>query len=171
MKNIKAFLLILFISLSFCSSSMAQRSMEYYQSLFLLKFLKYTEYQQSNNYYTIGVVGNSSIISHLATMTKNKKIKGKRVILNKISSYSNINQYSLIYVPQNENRKLDYIISLTKNASIIIVTENKKNISSGACISFYTKQNTLKFAINTTTMAQRKIKISRRLIAVAEVYE
>jgi hypothetical protein len=144
----------------------AQNSVDYYRSLFLLKFLKYANWPNPPNTYTIGVVGNSPIIPHLKTITKDKEINGKYVILRKVSSYENIENFSLLYVPKSQNNKLEYIVSLTQNMSVLIVSEDDKFIFKGASISFYEENNALKFKINTTTIDKQKIQLSTRLISV-----
>ena len=161
------FLLFLFLGLN--KVIFAQNGVDFYRSLFLVKFIKYANWSKPPEAFTIGVVGNSPVIPQLKTITKDKKINGKPVILNKVSSYENIEKYSLLYVPKSQNSKLQYIISLTKNMSVLIVTEDDIFIFKGASISFFEENSSLKFKINLTTIEKQKIEISTRLLSVGVV--
>ncbi len=151
------------------NASNAQNTRAYYQSLFLLKFIKYANWTKQPDYYKIGVVGNTPVIPHLKTMTKKRRVNGKPVVLYKINSYADLGKYSLIYIPRNQNSKVKYIVSRTKNKDVLIVTEDDRYIYRGALISFYERNKALKFKINTRATARRKIQISRRLLSVATV--
>ena len=147
----------------------AQNKNEYYQALFLLKFLKYTNRNPPPKYYTIGVVGNSLIIPHLKRLTKNKKINGKYVKFNKVSSYTNIDKYSLLYIPKSQNQKFRTIVAKTKGKKVLIVTEDGRLIYQGAAISFYNQNNRLQFRINPKSINRHNIQVSNRLLAVGQV--
>lgn len=169
MDKAKKIILVLFLCLVCYQTSNAQNTKEYYQSLFLLKFIKYSNWTPTPNYYVIGVIGNSPVIPYLKAMTKNKRINGKPVIFKKVSSYANLDKYTLLYIPKNQNSKFKYIISKTRNKSILIISEDDKFIRKGAAICFFEKNKALKFKINTNITKGRKIQISRRLLSVGNI--
>jgi len=167
MKN-KFILILLFCSI-FGNQAFSQNSAEYYQALFIVKFLKYANWTKPTERYTIGVVGNSTILPHLTTLTKDKDINGKPVSLIKVSTHTNLEQYSLLYIPKSQNNKFDYIVSLTKNMNILIVCEDQRHINKGASICFFEAENNLKFKINTTTLEKQKIQLNSRLTSVGVI--
>jgi len=158
---------LIFVFLFWAQITQAQSSKAHYQALFLLKFLKYANWVEPPQYYKIGVIGNSSIIPKLKMMTKNKRINGKPVVFDKISSYKDLGKYSLIYVPKNQNRKFKRIMQTLKGASTLVVTEDDRHIRRGASISFFRKNKSLKFKINQTAIKKNNIRLSRRLLSVA----
>lgn len=145
----------------------AQSSLEHYQALFILKFVKYTNWENTPNQFVIGVVGNSPIIPDLKSMSTEKEINGKEVIFEKISTYDNLGRYSLIYIPKSQNSKFSRIQENIRGKSILVVVEDKNYISKGASISFVEQNNSLKFIINKTSITKNKMQISSRLLSVA----
>ncbi|MCF6241078.1 MAG: YfiR family protein [Bacteroidales bacterium] len=162
-------ILILFSFVFLFQTTNAQNTKDYYQALFLLKFIKYTNWTNQPQYYSIGIVGNSPVIPYLKSLIKNKRINGKPVILSKVSSYSNIDKYSLLYIPKSQNSKFRVISSITKNKSVLIVTEDSRLIYYKAAISFYERNKTLLFHINPKVISERKMQVSNRLLAVGHI--
>ncbi len=167
--NFKFKIIILILLVFSFHSVNAQSTKDYYQALFLLKFIKYTNWSNPPQYYTIGVVGNSPVIPYLKNLTRNKRINGKRIVLSKVSSYSNIGRYSLLYIPKSQNAKFRVIVAKTKGKSVLIVTEDGRLIHYNAAISFLEQNKNLLFQINPKVINQRKMQVSNRLLAVGKV--
>jgi len=166
--SISLIFIILVISLK---SSFSQNTEEYYQALFILKFLKYTSWTPEPTVYKIGVVGNSSLITELTSQTDGKLVNNKTVTLTKISTYENIKDYDLIYIPKSQNTKFNAILTLIKNEDILIVTEDDSYIKSGASISFFKESSTLKFKINQKKIETNKMQVNSRLLSVAVIVD
>jgi hypothetical protein len=163
----KIFILILLV-FSFQTIN-AQNTKSYYQALFLLKFIKYTNWSNPPSYYSIGVIGNSPVIPYLKSLTKNKRINGKKVVMSKVSSYNNIDKYSLLYLPKSQNAKLRTILTKTKGKSVLIVTEDGRLILYNAAISFFERNKSLLFKIKPKVITERHMQVSNRLLAVGIV--
>lgn len=148
----------------------AQSSLARYQALYTMRFLKYINWQTSQNEYVIGVVGSTSkVLLELTKLTKGRLVNGKKVIVTKITSYANLNRYSVIFLPKTQNSKFYRILRLIKGEDVLLVTEDPNMVRRGAGISFYVVNSKLKFRLNKQTIYARKMTVNSRLLSVATV--
>lgn len=73
-----------------------------------------------------------------------------------------------MFIPNIEKRKIDDIVSETKNKPILIVSETAGAAKNGTHINFFiTRSNKIRFEINITSLKKSGLKMSSLLIGIA----
>lgn len=161
--------LLLLIPFDFQEAT-AQSSLARYQALYTMRFLKYVNWKTDRSQYVIGVIGASSqVLPQLSKLTSGRLVNGKKVVVKKISSYHNLGQYSVIFIPKNQSSKFYRIQNLLKKKDVLVVTEDPTLAKKGAGISFYVVQSKLKFRLNKKEIYSRNMTVNPRLLSVATV--
>lgn len=139
------------------------------KSSFILNFIKYTEWPTNEkNIYQITVLGKTKVGDELERISVRKKIKGKTIKVKRIDSINKIKQPHILFIPNIEKRKIDDIVSETKNKPILIVSETAGAAKNGTHINFFiTRSNKIRFEINITSLKKSGLKMSSLLIGIA----
>jgi hypothetical protein len=116
---------------------------------------------------TIGVFGNSKVVTELDKILSTKK--NKRVEIIKINSLNEIAKCNIIFLPLSQSSKFSQLLRQTKNLSIIIVTESEKLAKQGAGISFFKVDDRIKIRLNRMAIESKKIKVSSNLLSVVDL--
>ena len=159
-----------------CSMSKSSAQDVNYKSytLFVYNFMKYIEWppESSKGDFTIGVLGDSPIMTELQNLAKTKKVKGKSIVIKKIATVDEAAACHLVYISPSKSSMLKSINEKTKGKSVLLVGEREGLAEKGAGISFVTlEDDVLKFDINKSTIEQRNLKIPGSLISLGIVVD
>jgi hypothetical protein len=136
------------------------------KSVFISKFIDYTEWPESKDALTIGVVGNSEVLLILQQLFEKKK---KNYTVKKVTALNEIGDCKVIYIPENESKNIGLILQGVKGKSILVISDKKELATQGACVSFYEEGGKLKFIINKSSIDKANLKISSSLLTLAKV--
>ncbi len=137
------------------------------KAVFIYKFMQYTEFPQGKSGLKIGVMGNSDIIAEMESIWKAKEIQ--HVSFSLINNPQEVDQYDIIFIPENQSQHLDLVLNAAKKQGVLIIADKKELAEKGAGISFYEENGKLKFMINKNTIDSKKLKISSSLMALGTV--
>jgi len=112
-------------------------------------------------------MGNSGVMDELKVVVEQR---GKAK-LKKISTASEASDCQMVFIPSSENGSFEKITSSTNGKGVLVVTEDRKFISKGAGISFFTESGKLKFMINQTAVSNQNLKVSSSLLSLAKVID
>jgi len=110
------------------------------QSVFIYNFTRLiawpAEYQ--NGDFIIAVYGNSPMIKEIEIMATGKKAGSQDIVAKSFGSIDEIEKCHILYVPSNQTRRIEEIVSAlkAKNINALVVSDNRNAISSGAVINF-----------------------------------
>lgn len=138
-------------------------------TLYVYNFMKYVEWPaaQSNGNFVVDVLGDSPILKELQTLASTKKLKGRTIIVKKISSPEEAAGAHLIYIASGKSSSMTALKEATKNTPVLIVGEREGLAKKGAGLSFVTTdEDELKFDINKKEIEQRQLKISSSLTSL-----
>jgi hypothetical protein len=133
-------------------------------SLFVYNFMKYVEWPeaQSKGDFILAVLGDSPINKELETLAATKKLKGRTIVIKKISTPEEAAGAHLLYVSASKSASVK---TLKDSNPVLIVGEREGLAKKGAGLSFVTlEDDELKFDINKKEIEQRQLKISSQLI-------
>ena len=122
------------------------------QSVFIYNFTRLiawpAEYQ--NGDFIIAVYGNSPMIKEIETMAASKKAGNQNIISKSFNSADEIDKCHILYVPSNQSRNLDAIVTSlkVKNINALVVSDNRSAISNGAVINFTVIDNRQRFELS-----------------------
>lgn len=165
-KAVEKLVVVLIVMLSF-KPALAQK--EKFHSVFLYSFSKYVKWPQSeaSSKFVIGVMGNSSIMKHLEDMASSKKINGMSIEIKRYSSADEIEGCHILYVTSGEGKKIEQISLVTKDQSILIVTNDPGLARRGAAINFVEVDDKVKFELNQKNAEIRGLKVAGALAGLA----
>lgn len=144
-------LLVLAILLISSAASHAQTDVRM-QSVFIYNFTRLiawpAEYQ--NGDFVIAVYGNSTMIKEIEAMAQGKRAGSQDIVAKSFSSTEDIGKCHILYVPTNQSRKIEEIVTTlkAKNINALVVTDNRNAITNGAVINFTVIDNRQRFELS-----------------------
>lgn len=139
-------------------------------TLFLYNFMKYVEWPNNDGDFIIGVVGTTPVTKELHELAKNKKAKGRKIVVINIANPGDALLCNMIYIPSNKSSELKSITEKIKGKSILIVAEREGMAKKGAAFSFaIDDDDSLKFDINKTVLEMQGLKIANILMSLGEI--
>lgn len=131
-----------------------------------MKYIEWPE-AQSKGDFVLGVYGDSPMIKELQTLAAAKKIKGRNIIIKKISSESESEGCHLVYLVSSKSGTIKTFSENTKGKPILIVAEREGLAKKGAGLSFVTMEDDqLKFDINKSAIELHNLKVPQALITL-----
>lgn len=139
-------------------------------TLFLYNFMKYVEWPNNEGDFIIGVVGDSPVKKELYELAKNKKAKGRKIVVINVATPGDALLCNMVYIPSNKSSELKFIMERVKGKSILIVAEREGMAKKGAAFSFaIDDDDSLKFDINKTALEMQGLKIANILMSLGEI--
>jgi len=144
------------------------------KAVFLLNFLKYVEWpptteSDTNGPLQIGLVGKDRFGTALSSLVKSKTIDGRPVVLEHCDGESAWRHCRLLFVSGSEDQRVEEILAATKDLPVLTVGETDDFLEKGGMISLVTRDKTVRLEINLVAAEAAGLKISSRLLAVADV--
>lgn len=165
--------LFCFFSLIFFGSTVFSQETDYKSyTLFVYNFMKYIEWpeEQSKGDFILGVYGESPMMKELQTLAAAKKLKGRTIVVKKISTDAEAEGCHLVYVVPSKSAAVKTFSESSKGKSVLIVGEREGLAKKGAGLSFVTMEDDqLKFDINKAVIEKHNLKIPQALITLGLV--
>jgi len=121
----------------------------------------------------IGVVGRDPFGDALDEAVRGEEVNGHKIVVQRYPTASSIGPCQILFISANERRQLSLILAGLKHKPVLTVSELPGfATSSGGMIRFYTGgQNKVRLQINLAQARQERLKLSSKLLEVAEVVE
>lgn len=173
--NKKSFLYLLFlcmVSLSSVFCSYGQSANENLESqvkaAYIYNFTKFLEWKTNDSeFFTIIVLGKSSIANSLFKIAGSKKVAGKTIIVNEISDLFNLDLCNILYLASNDDDILSDTLKKIKGKNVLLVTSAKGFAEKGAAINFVQVGDKIKFEINKKVLDEKGIVPNSSLLSLA----
>ncbi len=159
-----------FFSLLFCSFLSYAQSTEISKNYVLYTFhiAKYVDWKEQTDVFTIAVIGNTHLSSMMAASYKNKKLKNAPIQVVSYTSFQEIQDCQILFLPKNQKQYLGEILKKFANKPVLIITEFENAGNMGACVNFITDEdNQVKFELNRKAIKQAGFKLNNSLLALA----
>lgn len=118
----------------------AQQSDFRMQSVFMYNFTRLVawpaDYQTGD--FVVAVYGNSPMFAEVQEMAATKRAGNQPIVARNFSAVDDISRCHILYVPSNQNRRIEEIVAQlkAKNIKALVVTDSRNAIRSGAVINF-----------------------------------
>jgi hypothetical protein len=152
----------------------AQASREYQlKAVFLFNFAQFAEWPDSafaneKSPLVIGIVGPDPFGSALEATLHDESINGRPLALEHYSRVSDIKTCHILFITQPEIRHIDEIVKSVKDKPVLTVADSDSAATAGAMIRFTVQNNKVHFRINAEAAQVAKIKLSSKLLRVAD---
>ena len=154
----------------------AETSREYgIKAAYLYRFTGYVHWASSNDAdsdqpFTIGILGDDVFGDALVELTR-QTVDGRPVVLERMQSLSQptISRCEMLFISSAAEKKFGDVLALLGDAAnVLTVGETKGFAERGGMIELRVQKNKIRFVINAQAAKRVRIKISARLLDLAE---
>lgn len=148
------------------------------KAAYLYNFGRYVEWPDSafsaeKSPLVIGILGPSLVDQHLAAYTRDdKQVRGRPIRISRWLDASKIDTcHILLLSAQLDARQREQVVKAMNGKPVLLVSEGADAILSAGGIHFTVQQNRMKIQIAANQVRARGLKISSKLLQVAEIIE
>ncbi|HNP20331.1 MAG TPA: YfiR family protein [Fulvivirga sp.] len=170
MKSIRISFLLVFSVLFINNTLHAQSRAEHeLHSMMIYNFLKYIQWPGDKNSgdFVIGVLKDDDVYNTLNTWYGNKERGGKKFIIKKFNSASEVTDCQLLYVGASASNQFEEVLAKIQSNATLTVSNKRGLGEKGSCINFKVIDGRLKFELNQAAMDKAGLKTSSQLAAMA----
>ena len=119
----------------------------------------------------IGVLGDGPYEAHLDSLTRKKKIQGRKIVVRRYQTPQEYGPCHILLVtrsasPEHHRQAIQY----TENAPVWLIGESPGYAAQGAAAGFFLdSNNTVGFEINLKAIEQRELYVDARLLELARI--
>jgi hypothetical protein len=144
------------------------------KAVFLFNFTHFIEWPErafDNSYSTfiIGIIGDDPFGPYLTAAVEGERLGTHIIRVERFKSVSEIKKCHILYVGSKDPVEIKNILSSAAGKSILTVGDTPNFVRWGGMIRFYTEQNRIRLNINNTLARQAGLRISSKLLRVADV--
>ena len=138
------------------------------KAVFLYNFTKYIDWQNLDNheYFVIGVVGTTEIMSALNQIAKSNRVEGKKILILNFKKTDEISHCDVLFISGHSGIPVLSAVNQTGRGTLT-VSEEPPGSSSGAAFNFIIKDDKLKFEASLKAINVTGLKISAQLMKLA----
>jgi len=146
------------------------------KAIFLYKFASYvdwppTAFGPTNTVFTIGVVGADKVVAALNSLTAANPVNNRAMQVKTIKPGEPVTGVQILFVGKQENAHLKHLLEAIQSQPILTVTESVGALGSGSIINFVPMDDRIRFEVSVTQAERSGLKISARLLGVAQKIE
>ncbi len=176
MKNLLPTFLILFTFFSSIQALYSQVTEYRIKAAYLFNFAKFVEWPESSfsdssEPIKIGILGTDPFLETLNQTVTGKTVKGRKFILQRFKKVQDLEFCHILFISTSERRRISQIIKKINGTSTLTVSESSNFIDDGGIIRLLNKDNKVRFEIGLSAAQQADLRISSRVLRLAENQE
>lgn len=161
-----------------CRSAVAQeeyQANEYeIKAAYLLNFPSFVEWPGSGtpelqSPIRFCLAGPDPLGSILSRMIADRLSRDRSLLFRRLDRTDSFSDCQILYISASEGKYIPQILNSLHGASILTVGENDQFAAQGGMIQLVMQDNRIRFKINPTAAAQAGIRISSKLLALAQI--
>jgi hypothetical protein len=143
------------------------------KAAYLLNFLKFVEWPGTEpadprGKWVIGFVGNSPVGIALALLAEEKSVGGHELLVKKLRVTDNLRECNILFVSASEEKHLPTILNGLEGSSVLTVADLNNFIVRGGMVQLLTEGDRVRVNIDLGATGRAHLKISSKLLALAE---
>jgi hypothetical protein len=139
------------------------------QAAYLYNFVKYIKWPTEPEKFVIGFFGDEEMMNVLEKTLKEKKVRGREVILKKVATPEESLECHVVYLSESSSGKFAQVKDAAAESHILIVTE-KDMIKKGAAISFVVEDERLRFKLKRAALSEAGLVPTEGLLKLAILF-
>lgn len=144
------------------------------KAVFLFNFSHFITWPNNafeNQYstFTIGIIGDDPFGPYIEAAVEGERIGTHVIRVERYASVSEIKNCHILYIATKDPEEIKNILNSVSGRNILTVGDTPNFARWGGMIRFYTEQNKIRLQINNTIARAEGLKISSKLLRVAEV--
>ena len=117
----------------------------------------------------IGVLGDDPFGSTLDKTVKDKTVNGRRFVVKRFESLEDLQYCHILFVSSSEDGHLSRVLEKLKSSSTVTVSDIHHFAKQGGIIGFVIRDNRIGLQINAAAAKEARVKISSKLLRLADV--
>lgn len=143
------------------------------KAAFLYKIAGYVEWPNSSfsrpdTPLTIGVVGSEPLAAELSQILTHRTAHNRPITVKRLKGSERLDGVHILFVGRTESAQLPNLVPKAQQHSILVVTESDGALAYGSVINFILSEGRVRFEISLDSARRSGLKLSSRLLAVAE---
>ena len=141
------------------------------KAVFLLNFAQFVSWpsQPPDAPFTITILGEDPFGSYLDETVRGEKVNGRSLTIQRLRRGVEARNSNILFIAQSERERAAQIVSNLKDRSVLTVSDIDGFAQLGGMIQFFTEQNKIRMRINLDAVKAANLKVSSKLLRVAEV--
>ena len=144
------------------------------KAVFLYNFTHFVDwpsfaFESQYSPFYIGIIGNDPFGPHLESVIENERIGTHVIKILRFKSISEIKHCHILFVGSHDPDEIKKILMKVEGKNILTVGDTPNFIRWGGMIRFYTEESRIRLQINNTLAKAVDLKISSKLLRVAQV--
>lgn len=151
----------------------AQEASEYsVKAAFLYNFARYVDWPPeilNQGAFVIGILGDDPFGKELDQITAGKNIAGRPLYVRRLKRGEPLSGCRILFISNSEKARLSQILQTVRDVPILTVGEMDQFEQKGGIIRFVIENRRVRFLVNLNAAEQAHLKISSKLLSIAEV--
>lgn len=141
------------------------------KAVFLFNFAQFVSWPQTSPDapIVIGILGDDPFGSYLDETVRGEKVNGRSLSIQRFRRGAEPRNSNILFIAQSERERASQIVSNLKGRSVLTVSDIDGFAELGGMIQFFTEKNKIRMRINLDAVRAANLKISSKLLRVAEV--
>lgn len=146
------------------------------KALFLFNFTKYVEWPESafaspTAPLTIGLLGDTELAEPLRMLAAGKTVNGHPIVIEDKITADKATNCHILFLAAAEQKQLPALLPALRGQPVLAVGENDKFTRMGGIVNFGRRESKVRLEINTVTAGEARLKLSAKLLGVADVVQ
>jgi hypothetical protein len=143
------------------------------KAAFIYKFLGYVDwpahaFADSSSPLVIGVLGPDQVVAEVKEVIGERMVQGRAVVVRRMRDGDPLSGTHVLYVTRAETARTTALAGTARGTATLIVTEADGALALGSAINFRVVDGRVRFDIALATAERAGLRISSRLLAVAQ---
>jgi len=143
------------------------------KAAYLYKFAGYVEWPESSfprpeTPLTFGVMGDEAFAAELTRLVADRSVAGRPLAVRRIREGDPLTGLHILFVGRADDQLLGQVSRAVANRPVLIVSEFESGLARGSTINFVVAEGRVKFAISAESAEKHSLKLSSRLLTVAQ---
>jgi hypothetical protein len=156
----------------FCGSNIVSQSTESeLKAVFIEKIVSYIKWPNESDVgeeLVIGVYKNADFYRVLTRIYKNREISGKRVVIKYLTDVEDVSNVSLVHFSDLSKTELLEVLIKIIDKPILTFGDKKGYSEYGVHVNFYTKNDFIRFELNTESLKRTGFYVNPVLIDLSK---
>jgi hypothetical protein len=161
----------------FCAGAKAQSDQpsEYeVKAAFLFNFTKFVEWPDASFAdphapIAIGIIGEDPFGDSLMRIVAGQKAQGRAIVIIKYRRGDDLRHCQILFISASERQHTTQILAGLQDAGVLTVSDIDGFAAAGGVMQFVMQENRVRFVVNLEAATQRKLRVSAKLLALAQV--
>jgi len=142
------------------------------KAVFLYNFAQFVSWpstQPLDSPFVIGIVGDDPFNSYLDETVRGEKVNNRLLTTQRFRRGRDPRNCNILFISQSEHDRAAQIVSSLKGRSVLTVSDIEGFADLGGMIELFTEKNKIHVRINLEAVKGANLKVSSKLLRVAEV--